>query len=166
MDSKLKNLKACLEILQGEYRIEDARRESITSRSGTFLQFSGVLVGLGVVQLIAEFGNTNANFTLLGLYSISIIVSVVSIIFLTISMKSSNYLRFPHASINLERIIEMSELQYTKCLIKTIQEIIAFNQSQNDRRLRGYSIGIWLCAVSAFILFSALISRTVIGIVP
>lgn len=164
MDEILENLKVCFSILENEYRIEDSRRESITSRSGTFLQFSGVLAGISIVQIISELSNKPCCGWLVFLYNLSLLAALSSVIFLTIAMKVRDYSRFPNKSISIDDIKVMSQMDYYIHLIDVISGIVSDNQEQNTKRINKYSIGMWTCAVAAIILFAALIGKTVLGV--
>ncbi len=154
MDDQEKNLALCFQVLNDEYHIEEARRASILSRSGIFLQFSGVLAGVCVAQLVAIAAKSTVNYLIVAIYAVTLLLSVCSIILLTLAMKADKSMRFPNETINLDTVRQMSEIEYSLCLIRTSQQIIAFNQKQNSRKMSYYSGAIVCCAITAFLLFA------------
>ncbi|MEA4914580.1 MAG: hypothetical protein VB061_08415 [Christensenella sp.] len=163
MSSEQNNLLACFEVLKNEYQFEEARQASITTRSGNFLQFGGVLAGLCFAQLISPSPITTIDYVLLATFSTGLFLSACSIILMAIAMKANNYLRFPHKTINIDAVREMSEIEYIICLIEAIQKIISFNQNQNSKRLCFFSWGVGFCTATTILFFAAIAIKALWG---
>lgn len=161
MASDIKNLEKCFDVLKYEYQLEEERKESITNKSGVFLQLCGVIAGISIVQIVAFTSDTDEMYFLLA-YCAALTLSLFSIICLTLAMRARDYKRFPHKSIVLKDIESKTEIGFLRDLIQSITEIVSFNQAQNGKRLNRYSLGIWLCSGGAFLLTLALISNAVL----
>ena len=163
MSSEKNNLLACFEVLKNEYQFEDARQTSITTRSGNFLQFVGILAGLCFAQLISPNPTTTIDYILLATFSAGLFLSVCSIVLLAIAMKANKYFRFPHQTINLDAVRKMSEIEYSICLIEAIQKIISYNQKQNSKRLCFFSWGVGICTATTILFFAAIAIKVLWG---